>query len=118
MTDLHHVLPDFPTKPFSHLLPSLDKHYITVSDLIALDAVDIAKRAQLPAGEVRKLADAVLEQLHRQLGVNGQSGSDADHAAVEPRVPASVLASDTEWHAISTLDDALDEALGGGVPKG
>jgi DNA repair protein RAD57 len=115
MTDLLQVLPDdFDTKPFSHLLPSLDKALIPTNDLLTLEAVDVAKRAQLPAGELRKLTDAVVAALHRQLGLDGKeplgnaflSGSSCP---VQP---------ETGWSCISTLDDELDAALGGGIPPG
>jgi DNA repair protein RAD57 len=49
MTDLLQVLPDLDSKPYSHLLPSLDRALITTNDLLTLDAADVAKRAQLPA---------------------------------------------------------------------
>ncbi|KAL7777240.1 hypothetical protein CFE70_007663 [Pyrenophora teres f. teres 0-1] len=71
MTDLLQVLPDFDQKPYTHLLPSLDKALITTNDLLTLDAADVAKRAQVPAGELRKLADGVVAALHRQLGFGG-----------------------------------------------
>ncbi|KAH5279426.1 hypothetical protein HBI71_021910 [Parastagonospora nodorum] len=115
MTDLLQVLPDaFDTKPYSHLLPSLDKALITTNDLLTLDATDVAKRAQLPAGELRKLTDAVVAALHRQLGFGGQ----------EPLGSASSsgwsksLHAETDWNCISTLDEELDAALGGGIPPG
>ncbi|KAF5848020.1 hypothetical protein GGP41_009327 [Bipolaris sorokiniana] len=103
MTDLLHVLPDFDATPFSHLLPSLDKALITTNDVLTLDAPTIAKRAQVPSGELRKLADAVVAALHRQLGFG-------------PEEPAPTTKHD--WACISTLDDELDAALGGGIPRG
>jgi DNA repair protein RAD57 len=115
MTDLLQVLPDdFDTKPFSHLLPSLDKALVTTNDLLTLEAADVAKRAQLPAGELRKLTDAVVAALHRQLGLGGD----------EPLANAFLSASndpaqsETAWSCISTLDEKLDAALGGGIPPG
>jgi DNA repair protein RAD57 len=103
MTDLLHVLPDFDAKPFAHLLPSLDKALITTNDVLTLDAAAVAKRAQLPAGELRKLADAVLAALHCQLGFG------PEEAARTPK---------DDWACISTLDAELDAALGGGIPRG
>jgi DNA repair protein RAD57 len=114
MTDLLQVLPDFESKPFSHLLPSLDRALVTTNDLLTLEPADVAKRAQLPAGELRKLADAVVAALHRQLGFGGE----------EPRgnaslsVPTRPEHSKTAWSCISTLDEELDAALGGGIPPG
>lgn len=97
------MLPDFDATPFSHLLPSLDKALITTNDVLTLDAPTIAKRAQVPSGELRKLADAVVAALHRQLGFG-------------PEEPAPTTKHD--WACISTLDDELDAALGGGIPRG
>ncbi|KAH7393051.1 DNA repair protein rhp57 [Pyrenochaeta sp. MPI-SDFR-AT-0127] len=106
MTDLLQVLPDFDAKPYSHLLPSLDKALITASDLLTLDAADVAKRAQLPAGELRKLADAAVRALHRQLGFGAEEAHGTSHLP------------DSDWACISTLDEKLDAALGGGIPRG
>jgi len=104
MTDLINVLPDFSTASYSHLLPSLTKKLITTSDLLSLDASDIAKRAQLPPAEVAKLSNAILEALHSQLDVGGSK----DDAAV----------TELNCCTISTLDESLDDALGGGIPTG
>lgn len=115
MTDLLQVLPDdFDTKPYSHLLPSLDRALITTNDLLTLDAADVAKRAQLPAGELRKLTDAVVAALHRQLGFGGQEPlGNASSSAWSLSIHA-----ETDWNCISTLDEGFDVALGGGVPPG
>ncbi|KAJ4336934.1 DNA repair protein rhp57 [Ascochyta clinopodiicola] len=115
MTDLLQVLPDLETRPFSHLLPSLDKALITTNDLLTLDAHHVAKRAQLPAGELRKLVDAVVPALHQQLGLG--LGFDA-HEAPTPAFSAALGDPPASWRCISTLDDQLDAALGGGIPPG
>ncbi|KAL5118820.1 DNA repair protein rhp57 [Pleosporales sp. CAS-2024a] len=109
MTDLLQVLPDaLDTKPFAHLLPSLDRALVTTNDLLTLDAADVAKRAQVPPAELRKLVRAVVAALHRQLGVGGD----------EARRTAFVAALADAAPAISTLDAELDAALGGGIPPG
>lgn len=109
MTDLLQALPDFPTHLYSHLLPSLDKQQVTLSDLLTLDATDIARRAQLPRGEVRKLADVALQELQKQLGLkDGETESTTNGF--------STAQEREEWRTISTLDDDLDAALGGGFP--
>lgn len=108
MTDLLHVLPDFETAKYSHLIPSLDKAHITTSDLLTLDAADVAKRAQLPPAEVAKLTEAVLQTLQKDVGVPHSSESNATLQDSGLR----------EWQIISTLDDKLDLALGGGIPTG
>lgn len=114
MTDLLHVLPDFNTALYTHLLPSLDKALITTNDLVTLAPTDVAKRAQLPAGDVRKLADAVVQALHGSLGFGAEEarGSSFLAASGNARAPASASGS------ISTLDERLDAALGGGIPPG
>jgi DNA repair protein RAD57 len=108
MTDLLHVLPHFDTKPYSHLLPSLDKALITTNDLLTLDPVDIGKRAQLPAADLRKLADGVTRALHCDLGF-GEGDANTN---------SSLSASDAKWGSISTLDEELDAALCGGIRAG
>lgn len=114
MTDLIQVLPDLDTQPYSHLLPSLEKALITTNDLLTLDALDVAKRAQLPPAEVRKLADYVLHALHLQLGV-GEEDHETSRVQEEQGRAGD---SHPEWATISTLDDDLDVALGGGFPAG
>jgi DNA repair protein RAD57 len=114
MTDLLQVLPDFDSKPYSHLLPSLDKVLITTNDLLTLEPADVAKRAQLPAGELRKLADAVVAALHRHLGFGGEGPREKAFLSV----PSSPEHATTARSCISTLDDELDAALSGGIPPG
>jgi len=116
MTDLLTVLPSFSTSPFSNVLPSLERNQIAVADLITLDAVDVARRAQLPAREVRRLTDALLEALHDDLAI----GSTISQPSVENR--SSLVSTGTslvdKWSAISLLDEHVDAALGGGIPTG
>ncbi|KAL8677062.1 MAG: hypothetical protein Q9224_007226, partial [Gallowayella concinna] len=121
MTDLLYTLPSFPTKLYTHLIPSLEKNLITTTDLLTLDPLEIAKRAQLPLLDVRRLANHVLASLQSQLGV--VDGKEAlrkyEHPPGEQytsslKQSGSKLAS--KWSAISTLDPVLDSALGGGIP--
>ncbi|OJD29560.1 dna repair protein rad57 [Diplodia corticola] len=113
MSDLHHVVPDrFPAHRFSHLLPSLDRHRVTTSDILTLDAVDLAKRAQVPVAELRKLHHAIVTALHADLGLASLEFAEPD-ATNQPDAWHA-----TEWRTISTLDDRLDAELGGGVPAG
>jgi DNA repair protein RAD57 len=114
MTDLLQVLPDFDSKPYTHLLPSLDRALITTNDLLTLEPADVAKRAQLPGGELRKLADAVVAALHRQLGF----GAEEPRGNAFLSVPSNTEDAKTAWSCISTLDEELDAALGGGIPPG
>lgn len=114
MTNILTVLPHFDVSNHSHILPSLEKAQITTPDLLSLDALQVAKRAHVPPAEVKKLADALLEALHADLSPpppsssrdNGdyrtQSGSDLIERAI----------------IISTLDDGMNAALGGGIAHG
>lgn len=114
MTDLTAVLPGFPSHHYVRLLPSLEKHLVTTADLITLDCTEIAKRASLPILDVKRLCHAVLDALQASLGVkedeSGAQGSSALRNSGEEVVNG--------WNTISTLDDDLDRALGGGIPTG
>ena len=124
MTDLLDVLPEFPTNKYTHLIPSLEKHLITTSDLLTLDALEIARRAQLPFQDVQRLINDTIYQLHAQLGFvpnNNQSSSHGNDSSGSNNIKKPSLhrrgntLSET-WSTISTLDDSLDAALGGGIP--
>lgn len=114
MTDLIAVLPGFPTQHYVHLIPSLEKNLLTTADLLTLDCVEIAKRAQLPLLDVKRLCNAVLEALHVSLGIDGISNQAQGHGSLR-KLGKDVVNS---WNTISTLDDELDLALGGGIPAG
>ncbi|KXL42705.1 MAG: hypothetical protein FE78DRAFT_126049, partial [Acidomyces sp. 'richmondensis'] len=105
MTNLLTVLPDFDAKQYTHILPSLEKAQISIADLLTLDAVDVAKRAQVPSGEVRRLTDNVIDSL--RAGTNGSShrSCDGNHLINSGEV-------------VSTLDDTLDGLLNGGIATG
>ena len=114
MTNLLTVLPDFDIKPYTHLLPSLERALISTADLLTLDALDVAKRAQLPPAEVKRLCDALLEALRADL-------TPADHHGMQENITAGLERGEPcVGHStfISTLDDTLDEALGGGIATG
>jgi DNA repair protein RAD57 len=119
MSDLLFAAPDFPTTSFSNIIPSLEKNHITVADLLTLDAVDIARRAQLPAREVRRLTEAVIQTLQDDLGLSNAPNGDAQ---LSQRRGSTLHSTGTElasgWSTISFLDDKLDAALGGGIPTG
>lgn len=114
MTDLSTVLPDFPTQPYIRLIPSLERNHVTTADLLTLDCIEIAKRAQLPLLDLKRLCNAVLQALQTDLGVlRPKDGLSA--TTTLRRTGKELLDS---WSTISTLDDGLDQALGGGVPTG
>ena len=114
MTDLASVLPGFPIQQYVRLLPSLEKNHITTADLLTLDFVEIAKRAQLPLLDLKRLCNAVLEALQNTLGVRATSNDALEHAPL--RKPGKEFVD--SWSTISTLDVNLDFALGGGIPSG
>lgn len=114
MTDLTAVLPGFPTHQYVRLLPSLEKNQITTADLLTLDCIEISKRARVPLLDVKRLCNAILEALQINLGVR-----DAEGALVaDPSLKKSGKDVSNSWNTISTLDDQLDHALGGGIPTG
>ena len=116
MTDLLHVVPNLDVSKYSHILPSLERARIGSNDLLTLDALDVARRAQVPLAEVRRLADELLNGLHLQLDDQRRPASVEDAADHEiDYAPAHDFASISR---ISTLDQGLDGALGGGFPAG
>ena len=115
MTDLTAVLPDFPTDQYVRLLPNLEKNRITVADLLTLDCIEVAKRAQVPLLDVKRLQVAVLAALQVSLGVKDPENGLPLNALSLKRNGSDVL---NLWNKISTLDDDLDRALGGGIPAG
>ena len=112
MTDVTAVLPGFPIEQYVRLLPSLEKNFITTADLITLDVTEIAKRAQLPLLDLKRLCNAVLTALHSSLGVDELQYQGKGSLR---RSGKDVVNS---WNTISTLDTELDLALGGGIPTG
>lgn len=113
--DLLSVLPDFPTKSYSHILPPLERKHISTADLITLDTLEIAKRAHVPPADVRRLSADVVAALHASLGY--QQNKEDDQA--ERKTDHSGKQLDlSRWKTISTLDATLDELLGGGIPTG
>ena len=123
MTDLLHILPDFPTTTYAHLIPHLEQHLITTTDLLTLDAAEVAKRAHLPVLDVRRLTNHVTSILQKQLGLRAneerREGSPGKGDGSEDRVlRESGNELTPQWVTVSTLDNELDTALGGGVPPG
>lgn len=135
--NLYTVLPDFPINDFSNILPSLERHHISVSDLLTVDAADIAKRAQIPTREATRLTVAVLKELHAEYGFddgsndavaydgnnvmkhNGNTGDEGksvgDRKATLCQTGHDLV---SRWQTVSTLDPTLDQALHGGIPLG
>lgn len=115
MTDLTAVIPDFPTQQYVRLLPSLEKNLITTADLVTLNVAELAKRAQLPLLDLKRLCNAVLEALHVSLGAQDAFNEAPGTASSLRKTGKDIVDA---WNTISTLDDELDLALGGGIPTG
>ena len=124
MTDLLSTLPDFSTAAYTHLIPSFEKNGITVADLLTLDPIEIVKRCPLPLLDVRQFVKDVIRALQKDVGIRDTSYTTSDDLRAqqdEQKVSRPVQACRQtmgRWNAISTLDDAMDIALGGGIPTG
>lgn len=123
--DLLSILPNFPTKPYTHLLPSLERAKLTTTDLITLDTLEVAKRAHLPPTDIRRFAAHIIEALHgdvgfeRKLPENVQLDASVSFDGPVEIEPGSGTEVDLEeWRVISTLDEGVDEVLDGGLPTG
>ncbi|OJD25736.1 hypothetical protein ACJ73_02893 [Blastomyces percursus] len=127
--DLLSTLPDFPTKSYDHILPSLERANITVKDLVLFDPLEIAKQAKVAVTDVRALAGNVISALHRDLGLDGcQESADGVSKTLDGNVRGKVEdhgdldvkqgQRSPELSFISTLDPVLDRALAGGISTG
>ena len=124
--DLLTILPNFNTKLYTHILPPLERRYITTVDLITLDYLEIAKRARIPPADVRRLCADVVAGLHGDLGfgpssedISGRNGKIQDEGEkVDSPEDGRKILDLSRWNTISTLDPVLDELLGGGIPTG
>jgi DNA repair protein RAD57 len=124
--DLLTVLPGFKTKPYQHLLPALERTKITTVDLLTIEYLEIAKRAHVPPADIRRLCDRVVEALHADIGLKDSEPiiEDSDEEPDSSIHPANLTLgpatnrTTSEWNTISTLDPAMDDLLGGGIPTG
>lgn len=66
---------------------------------------------------VKRLADAILASLQNDLGLKGE-GEDVGMWIGRRWMRKSEKELFHTWCTISTLDDDLDRALGGGIPTG
>jgi DNA repair protein RAD57 len=120
MSDLRDVLPDFNTKPYTHLLHSLEKNDISVTDLVSLDPVEIARKCPLPLLDLRRLVTDVVYALQKDLNMLDlkQSTSSDLLASTNDRKPAPRPSLGHDLTFVKTLDPAIDKLLGGGLPIG
>jgi len=70
MSDIIHTLPSFNTKPYAHLLHSIEKNDITTADLLTLDPLEIARRCPLPLLEVKRLVRDVIVACQIDAGIS------------------------------------------------
>lgn len=108
MTDLTTILPSFPVSQFAGLLPRLEQRLFTTTDLLTLHPSDIAKQAQVPLLDLKRFIAAVQTSLNDDLGPPRQIAYPKE--AEDGRFQGA--------NVVSTLNDDLDRALGGGVPVG
>ncbi|KAL4934642.1 putative DNA repair protein (Rad57) [Aspergillus undulatus] len=122
--DLLSILPNFPVKPYSHILPPLERSRVNTVDLISLDTLEIAKRAHVPLSDVRRLANQVIKALHNDVGF--EESPRPEHEQLDssldldvPLIPGPRTQLDlSRWCTISTLEPTLDNWLNGGIPTG
>jgi len=95
---------------------------ISTTDILTLDALEVAKRAQLPLLDVRRLANHVIALLQGQLGLKNENASNFENVGEGQNGYGSLRKTGkdvtSQWSMISTLDPALDAALAGGIPTG
>lgn len=108
---------------YTHLIPSLEKNLITTTDLLTLEPLEVARRAQLPLLDVKRLTKHVLASLQNQLGLPEAKEALANYEDQPAHQQVSILrqsgsAIAGKWNAIRTLDPTLDAALSGGIPTG
>ncbi|EJP65265.1 DNA repair protein RAD57 [Beauveria bassiana ARSEF 2860] len=140
MTDLLKILPSFPTGPFAALLPVVEQHSLSTTDLLTRHPVDLAKQTRIPLLDLKRFIAVVQASLADDLtpekplagpkptkrdaeedtggAEEARNGATTSSASPETRLDAPVRAGPAQTPCISTLDDTLDEALGGGVPVG
>ncbi|OLN92212.1 DNA repair protein rhp57 [Colletotrichum chlorophyti] len=112
MTDLLQLIPDFPVGQFAGLIQTIERHRLSTTDLLTQDVIDIGKRTQLPLLDIKRLCAAVVDSLHRDFGPASQVPNS------NPSLRHSLTDLENQSSTISTLDNDLDQALGGGVPTG
>ncbi|KFH46742.1 DNA repair protein-like protein [Hapsidospora chrysogenum ATCC 11550] len=132
MTDLRRILPSFPVANFTGLLPAIENHSLTTTDLLTLHPADIAKQTHLPLLDLKRLIAAVhaslLDDLTPRTTIplvttpaeqpSAPPQSQPETSASPPSRPPPPPPPQSWPSLISTLDPDLDAALGGGIPTG
>lgn len=123
MADVRDVLPSFDLQPWRHLTFSLEKKNVSTAELITQDPVEIARKCPLPPREVKRFAGAVIAALQKDVlctvVVPRPSSREGDE---EPPRKKSRLEQTKpvkeEVNFVKTLDENIDQCLGGGFPAG
>ena len=125
MCDLLDTLPNFDLKPYSHLLHSLEKNDITVTDRITLDPADIARRCPLPLLDVRRLVSDIIQALQKDLKMLPTKQSTSSELLAPPTSDdkqsskgGALAPGGQQLVYVKTLDPAIDKLLGGGFAAG
>ena len=111
MTDLLQILPAFPSSKFATLLPTIEQHGFTTTDVLALHPTDLAKHTHLPILELKRLIAVIQASLCDDL-------KPKPHKFASPASAEDNHAGIDDIKTVSTLDSDLDASLGGGVPLG
>ncbi|KID88471.1 DNA recombination and repair protein Rad51 [Metarhizium guizhouense ARSEF 977] len=134
MTDLLHILPSFRTAPFGALLPIIEQHALSTTDLLALHPADISKQTNLPLLDLKRLIATIqvslsddlvprhpLQQIvssvpeHDHSHHEQPSESSSQDASKSPATqPQKGNPSSPSF--ISTLCPQIDAALNSGIP--
>ncbi|KIW93020.1 uncharacterized protein Z519_06869 [Cladophialophora bantiana CBS 173.52] len=121
MSDLLEVLPEFDLKPYTHLLHSLEKNDITVTDLISLDPKEIARKCPLPSADVKRLVEDVIQALQHDILQGVRKKRKIRAPDVEETADDRPQAKGTKMDLplkVRTLDPNIDQALNGGLYPG
>jgi DNA repair protein RAD57 len=141
MTDLLQILPSFRAAPFAALLPAIEQHGLSATDLLALHPADIAKQTHLPLLDLKRLIAAIQVSLSDDLvawhplqrKATSKSNPESPQAQEQERQvaetdisapePPKTATDDTPKAEdafppsyISTLCPGLDAALNSGIP--
>ncbi|KHN95871.1 DNA recombination and repair protein Rad51 [Metarhizium album ARSEF 1941] len=136
MTDLLHILPSFRTAPFGALLPIIEQHALSTTDLLALHPADISKQTNLPLLDLKRLIATIQVSLSDDLvprhplqttGSSPREGqppeTSSQDASQSPTARPEAAPAETPRSAqssppsfISTLCPEIDAALNPGIP--
>ena len=115
------MVPNFDTKPFSHILHSLEKNSITVTDLLTQDPSAIAARCTVDI-DVHKLSKAIAQALQQDVaaGTRKRKTIDTTSASTSGVSPQAKKTKQVQPQKpiVRTLDKKIDEALHGGLQVG